>query len=205
MSEPYMAQNFKISAETYIMKKILIPACLAVLLSFNTSCNNEKNDSTEVAEEKNEQKAGSESKTEDDNEFAVEAASGGLMEVELGQYAATNAASAQVKEFGQRMVTDHTKANDELKALASSKNITLPTTPGDKHQKHINDLKEKKGADFDKAYMSMMVDDHEEDVKKFQDEADNGKDAELKAFAAGKVSILKSHLDMARSIKDALK
>jgi putative membrane protein len=187
------------------MRKILLPACVAVLLSLNIACGNEKKDSTEIAEEKNEQKAGSETKTEDDNEFAVEAASGGLMEVELGQYAAANAASAKVKEFGQRMVTDHSKANEEMKTLAASKNITLPTTPGEKHQKHIDELKQKKGAEFDKAYMSMMVDDHEEDVKKFQDEANNGKDAEIKAFAAGKVAILREHLQMAKSIHDAMK
>lgn len=127
------------------------------------------------------------------------------MEVELGKLASTNASSPAVKAFGQQMVSDHTKANDELKTLAASKNITLPATPGNKHQDHINDLKEKKGADFDKAYIDLMVDDHKEDVDAFQKEANDGKDAEIKAFAAGKVPTLQHHLDMAKSTKDKLK
>ena len=103
------------------------------------------------------------------------------------------------------MVKDHSKANEELKALAASKNITIPTTPGEKHQKHIDDLKNKKGADFDKDYIKMMVDDHEEDISKFEKEGNNGNDAQIKAFAAGKVPTLKHHLEMAKSINDAMK
>ena len=190
------------------MKKWLLPI-MAISLMFAVACNNnDKTDSTEIAEEKNEQKADSANmgeKMEDDHEFMVEAASGGLMEVELGQLAAQNASSAKVKEFGQRMVKDHSKANEELKSLAAQKNITIPSTPGEKHQNHINDLKEKKGADFDKVYMRMMVEDHEEDVKKFEDVANNAKDAEIKAFASKTLPVLKEHHQMSKSIKDGLK
>ena len=141
----------------------------------------------------------------DDRDFVMEAASGGLMEVTLGNLAKANAASAQVKEFGAMMVTDHTKANNELKAVAAKKNITLPETPMEKQQKHIDELKTKKGADFDKAYVDLMVDDHKEDVSKFQDEANKGNDADVKAFAAKTLPVLQKHLDHIQKIQDATK
>lgn len=141
----------------------------------------------------------------DDRDFVMEAASGGLMEVTLGKLAQTNASSAQVKEFGQMMVTDHSKANKELKAVASKKNMTLSETPAEKQQKMIDDLKTKKGADFDKAYVEMMVDDHKEDVEKFKDEANKGNDADVKAFAAKTVPVLQKHLDHIQKIQDGMK
>jgi len=190
------------------MKKIFVPG-RALVMHLAMACNNEqKTDSTEVAEEKNEQKADSSNMGNDmekDADFLVNAASGGLMEVELGQYAATNAASASVKEFGQRMVTDHSKANEELKALAAQKNITIPSTPGEDHQEHITSLKAKKGADFDKDYMDMMVKDHDEDVSKFEKMANDAKDPDIKAFAAKTLPVLKEHQQMAKRIHDGMK
>src|SRR5690606_1380855 len=119
-----------------------------------------------------------------DAEFAAEAASAGMMEVELGRLAQQNASSQRVKNFGAMMVKDHGKANDELKQLASAKNIQLPSAPLEKHQKHIDNLKGKTGVEFDKDYMKMMVNDHEDDIKKFQDAANEVNDTDLKAFAA---------------------
>jgi putative membrane protein len=140
-----------------------------------------------------------------DREFVMEAASGGLMEVTLGKLASTNAASAQVKEFGRMMVTDHTKANTELKAVAAKKNVTVSATPMEKHQKHIDELKTKKGAEFDKAYVDMMVDDHKEDIDKFEDEVNKGNDSNVKAFASKTLPVLKKHLEHAQKIKDGMK
>lgn len=139
-----------------------------------------------------------------DEDFVKEAASGGLMEVELGRYAQQNATNPRVKNFGAMMVKDHSKANEELRSIATSKNITMPAAMMDKQQNTVNDL-QKKGADFDKEYMKEMVDDHEKDVDKFQKMAENGKDPDLKAFAAKTVSILLMHQDSAKSIRDALK
>ncbi len=189
------------------MKKIVFPL-IVLTLTFTLACNDAgKKDSTEVAEEKNEQKLDSAGakKMEDDHEFVVEAASGGLMEVQLGEIADQNAASAKVKEFAGTMVKDHSKANEELKALGAQKNISIPSTPGEDHQKHIDDLMTKKGDEFDKDYMKLMVEDHEEDVEKFEKEAEKGKAAEIKAFAAKQVPTLKQHLEMAKSIKNRLK
>ena len=142
---------------------------------------------------------------EDDSVFAMKAAEGGLMEVQLGQLALKNASSAAVKKHAQMMVTDHGKANAELKKLAASKNITLPTALGEDKQKKVNELKAKKGAEFDKAYSDLMVEDHKEDVELFRKQAENGRDAEIKSWAAGKLPTLQSHLQMWESTKDVTK
>ena len=143
--------------------------------------------------------------TDEDNKFVMKAASGGLMEVELGKLAQAKASNAKVKEFGSMMVTDHSKANDELKALAQSKGITLPGTMTDEHQKHVKDLSEKTGNDFDEAYMKMMVNDHKDDVDNFEECSKDSKDADLKAFATKTLPVLQKHLAEAKTIKDAVK
>ena len=134
---------------------------------------------------------------DEDTEFMNEAASGGMMEVELGQLAANKAVSADVKKFAKMMVDDHTKANNELKSLAAQKGITLPAMLMEKHQKMVNDLTAKTGKEFDKEYMNMMVDDHKEDIDAFEKAAEKGNDADLKAFAAKTIPTLKQHLEMA--------
>jgi putative membrane protein len=135
-----------------------------------------------------------------DKHFVMKAAKGGMMEVELGQLAAERAQDPAVKAFGQRMVTDHTKANQELMALAASKGITLKDD-GDKADHKSKKLSDKSGADFDKAYVKMMVDDHEEDVKLFEKEAEDGKDADLRAFASKTLPTLRDHLAQVKALK----
>jgi putative membrane protein len=132
-----------------------------------------------------------------DQAFMIKAAQGGLTEVELGNVAKSNAQSDAVKQFGQRMVDDHSKANDELKSLAAQKNVTLPTSLDAKHQSMKDKMSGMKGAGFDKAYMRDMVNDHRKDVSEFQKEADNGKDPDVKAWAAKTLPTLKDHLKMA--------
>jgi putative membrane protein len=199
------------------MKKLIIPVCLAAILGIGVGCNgNESTESTTATSDSvgatttNDRSATTQTTDRDtsmadDREFAMEAASGGLMEVALGKLAETNASSAKVKEFGRMMVTDHTKANTELKALAARKNITIPTTPTEHHQKHIDELKTKKGSDFDKAYVDMMVDDHKEDVDNFEEEVKDGNDADLKAFASKTLPVLNKHLTSIKAIQDGMK
>jgi putative membrane protein len=103
------------------------------------------------------------------------------------------------------MVTDHTKANTELKALAGTKFITLPAILDSKKQKDYDDMSKMKREEFDKTYIDYMVKDHEEDIELFKKEAQEGKDAELKAFAAKHVPILELHLQMAQQAADAVK
>jgi putative membrane protein len=189
------------------MKRILLPAlAIATCIVFGCKDNDEK-DSVEMAKEQNQVLDSSRNGETygTDDEFLVEAASGGMMEVQLGQVAATNASSAEVKAFGKMMADDHSKANDELAGIARLKNIAIPSVPGDKHQEHINKLKEKRGEEFDKDYMSMMVDDHEADIRKFERAAEKATDPDVKAFATKTLPVLKKHLEHARSVKDGLK
>ena len=188
------------------MKKVktsslLFAACFFALVSCATKNNQE--DSKEVAEEQNEAKF-DDTKLDDDTEFAVAAADGSMFEVQLGQLALTKASSPKVKEFAQSMVDDHTKANEELKTLAQTKNITLPSTISEEKQKDYDKLAEKSGADFDKAYSEFMVKDHKDDVDQFKKAAEKCEDAEIKSWAAEKLPVLESHLSMAESLEDAV-
>jgi putative membrane protein len=130
----------------------------------------------------------------------TKAAGGGMMEVELGQLAQQNAKSERVKNFGQMMVRDHSAANDDLKAVARQKNVTLPESMPAEHQHHKDDLSKKKGADFDKAYIKMMVDDHKKDIDEFEKMSKNASDPDVKNFATQKLPTLKTHLDSAQAI-----
>ena len=140
-----------------------------------------------------------------DKSFAEKAAIGGMAEVQLGNMAQQKAASEQVKQFAARMVTDHSKANDELKQIASTKGMQLPAAPDDKHKKEMDRLQKMSGADFDKAYMSHMVDDHKKDVSEFKKQAGSGNDADLKAFASKTLPTLQEHLQLAQATNDAVK
>ena len=137
--------------------------------------------------------------------FMKEAASGGLMEVELGKVAAEKGSHQRVKEFGKRMQTDHSKANAQLKKIASSKGVELPTEPSGEHKSTMEKLTKLSGAEFDREYMEAMVDDHKEDIEKFQTQADKGKDPELKKFASESLPILKKHLELAQSTEKQIK
>jgi putative membrane protein len=135
-----------------------------------------------------------------DSKFVTEAAQGGMAEVKLGQLAAEKASSPDVKQFGQKMVNDHTRANEELKSIASQKGVTLPTDIGAKNQALYDRLSKMSGADFDKAYISHMTSDHKTDVNEFQKESTSGKDPEIKSFASKTLPTLEEHLRMAEDI-----
>ena len=185
--------------------KAIAPLLLFAAIFLYSSCSkNKPDDSKEMAEEQNEEKFDT-TNLDYDTEFAVSAADAGILEVQVGTLALTKATSSIVKQFAQTMIDDHTKANEELKALAQSKNITLPTILSEKHQKKVTDLEEKTGSDFDKEYIDLMVKDHKDVVDMFKKAADKCKDAELKAWAAGKISALEHHLSMAENVKNQVK
>lgn len=129
----------------------------------------------------------------------MKAASGGMAEVEMGNLAARKATDPKVKEFGQRMADDHTKANNELKSVVSSKGVTLPDRIDAKDQSTKDRLSNLSGAEFDRAYMRDMVQDHKTDIGEFEREANHGSDPDLKAFAAKTLPTLREHLRMAES------
>ena len=186
--------------------KLIWVSALMMVWGF-TACNSSSNDeSQEAAKDSTEANIDAMAMSDsaanamkDDAEFVMEAADGGMMEVEMGKLAASKAISADVKKFGQMMVDDHTQANNELKALATQKNITISTLLTDKHRKMVDDLSAKTGKDFDKKYMDMMVDDHKEDVDKFEKAAEQSNDPDIKAFAAKTLPTLKHHLQMAEA------
>jgi putative membrane protein len=140
--------------------------------------------------------------TSQDRNFLQDAAMGGLMEVELGRVAAQKGTSDAVKQFGQRMVDDHSKANSDLMSLASSKGITLPTTLDEKHQKELTKISAMSGAEFDRAYSKMMLSDHVKDVSEFEKQSTKGTDADLKAFASKTLPTLQEHLQLAKALPD---
>jgi len=140
-----------------------------------------------------------------DTDFMTKAAQGGLAEVNMGNMAASKATNADVKAFGNRMVTDHSKANDELKQLAATKGVVLPGDVNDEQKKAMDSMSSKNGKDFDKAYMDDMVKDHETDVKEFEKASKSAKDADLKAWATKTLPTLQEHLKMAKDAQKKVK
>ncbi|AUD02947.1 DUF4142 domain-containing protein [Spirosoma pollinicola] len=192
------------------MKKVSLLLLLVIsTLSFQACSEKKKegDDSVENAEKSNDAKedAGT-GQTEDTNEFAVKAANGGMLEVELGRMAQEKGVSKDVKEFGAMMVSDHSKANEELKTIAATQNITLPSTLGEDEQKHVNDMAKLSGAEFDKKYVSMMVDDHKDDIDEFKKAAEDDKtNPAVKDFATKTLPTLQKHMDAINAIDKKMK
>lgn len=182
--------------------RILLAAFLATALF---SCGNQakQEDATELAQEQNEQNLDNK-ELEKASDFVVKAADAGMAEVELGKLAAQRATKPEVKKFAQTMVDDHTRANDELKALAQQQNIVIPSSISEENQDKMNRLQEKQGDEFDKEYMDMMVKDHEKVVDMFEKQAENGDVPEVSEWASNKVPALRHHLEMARTTEDAI-
>lgn len=143
------------------------------------------------------------SKTSDQH-FMKEAAEGGMAEVEMGQLAADKASSPEVKEFGQRMVKDHSQANDQLKQIATQKGVTLPTSLNAKDKMTKEKLAKMSGDSFDQAYMQDMLKDHKKDIAAFQKESTSGSDPDVKQFASQTLPTLKDHLKQAETVSPKL-
>jgi putative membrane protein len=135
-----------------------------------------------------------------DSTFAREAAEGGIAEVKFGQLAEEKGSSQEVKDFGKRMVTDHTKANDQLKADAAKEKFTLPTDMSKRDQMAYDRLSKLSGSAFDRAYARDMVRDHRADVAEFLNESKNGKQEWTKDFASQTLPTLREHLKQAEEI-----
>jgi len=146
------------------------------------------------------ERAGAAALSADDKKFMMEAATGGMMEGELGRMATQQGSSAAVKQFGQRMVDDHSKANEELTQLASTKGATLPTELDAKHRNEVTKLSKMTGADFDRAYSKLMLSDHTQDVAEFEKQSTKASDTDVKAFAAKTLPTLQEHLQMAKGL-----
>ncbi|HEV8283323.1 MAG TPA: DUF4142 domain-containing protein [Chitinophagaceae bacterium] len=182
------------------------------------ACNNGGKDSVEKADSANEAKIDTtlandtttSAKTmiavdEPTSSFMVKVADVGMTEVKLGGIAQDKSTNPRVKDFGAMMTKDHSKAGDELKSLASQKNVTLPSTIGEDHQKKIDDINKKTGKDFDKAYIDMMVDGHQSAVNDFERASKDTKDPDIKAWVDKTLPTLRMHLDSAKAIKKAIR
>ncbi len=133
-----------------------------------------------------------------DKNFITKAAQGGIAEIKLGQLATERGVSDAVKQYGQQMIAEHTKANDELKQVAATKGVTLPSDMDAKSKAAYARLSGLKGAAFDKAYLKTQVMGHQEQAALFQREIKMGQDADTKAFASKTLPTVQEHLQMAR-------
>ncbi|WP_162817877.1 DUF4142 domain-containing protein [Niabella yanshanensis] len=186
------------------MKKfITIYFILALCIA---ACENrqQNNDPKDLAEDQNEARFNN-TKIEDDAEFALKAAEGGMMEAELGRLAQNKAVHREVKSFGAMMVGDHSDTNKELESLAQTRNISLPAALGEDKQKKYDELNSKKANEFDREYISFMIKDHKEDIEAFREQSKESKDAELRNWATSKIPILEHHLAEAQRIDSLLR
>ncbi|RYZ99945.1 MAG: DUF4142 domain-containing protein [Sphingobacteriaceae bacterium] len=192
------------------MKKLSVITMIALAACMFQACSGNK-DSAETADSINAERDSANAveagmaADEDDAKFAVDAANGGMAEVALAKLAEGKAVNAKVKEFAAMMVADHTKANDELMALAQAKNITLPQAVSTEKQAVMDDLTKKSGSEFDKAYVDQMIDDHKKTISMYEDASKNLKDADMKAFVDGKLPTIKAHLEHVTAIHDSMK
>jgi putative membrane protein len=139
-------------------------------------------------------------KSEADQQFVNEAAQGGMLEVELGQLALKNGASGEVKNFGQQMVTDHTRLNGELGNAAKKDGLQVPTDLGAKQRAEIESLSKISGKEFDSKYAQLMVKDHTHDLAAFRKEESTTERPELKKAIANAIPVVEHHLEMAKKL-----
>ena len=195
------------------MKKMIAACGLAF---FALSCHNNNSDHVKNAEAANNSNIDSLQKTasiadsasvpsKQDADFMVKAASGGMLEVQLGKLAQSNGGSQAVKDFGAMMIRDHSKGGDELRTLAGAKRLVIPDSVSNDQRKERDNLEKKTGKNFDKAYIDLMVQDHKEDIDEFDKASKNANDPDIKAFAARTVPMLRMHLDSAQTLQQRTK
>jgi putative membrane protein len=195
------------------MKKVT--AALVVAATILWACNStETKDSVETADSTNKANidsanAGKSNQTittdAETSSFLVHVADAGMAEVQMGKDAQSKAVNARVKAFADMMVRDHSAGNDQVKSLASQRNVVLPDSVSEDHMKMMNDLKKKTGKDFDKAYMDDMVKGHEKVVDMLEKSNDKVNDTEVKTFINNTLPKIKEHLDSAKAIRKSLK
>ncbi|WP_194776370.1 DUF4142 domain-containing protein [Pararhodonellum marinum] len=190
-------------------KSILVyTLCLTGPLVLASCSENRATDSKEIAEQENINRATPNDTTavviENDNDarFLMDAAEMQMEEISLGKLAQQKSNTPHVKELGKMMEEDHTKTLEELKVLAQSKSVAIPTTLTEDSRDALKKLEDKTGNDFDKAYSDMMVDHHEDAVDKFEKAASDAEDPQIKAWASEKLPGMKTHLRHAKDCKE---
>ncbi len=195
----------KLSIATIIATAMILSACNGNSNSTSTTDSTNTMSSTDTSmNTMNNTDTSNATVSQDAVNFAQEAASGGMMEVQLGNIAQKNSNNKSVQDYGKMLVDDHTSANNNLKDIASKKNINLPTTVTSDQQDKIDKLSKETGTQFDKDFISMAVDDHQNDIDKFKKAEENIQDADLKDFIAKTLPTLQKHLDKAKEIKNKM-
>ncbi|ABF40072.1 outer membrane protein [Candidatus Koribacter versatilis Ellin345] len=192
------------------MRKLAVLASTALMASGlmiaqAPASGNDATAGTQTSADKSKPSASSSASPKADHAFVMKAAQGGLAEVQLGQLAAQKASNPDVKAFGQKMVDDHTKANDQLKDIASKNNIAIPTEMSTKDKGEYDRFSKLSGDAFDKAYISHMVVDHKKDIAEFKKEANSGKDDAVKNFTQQTLPTLQDHLKTAQEANSKVK
>lgn len=182
--------------KTSYIKEALLQVTFVTTIFLIASCgySQKTKDTKVVAEEQNEAKFDN-NKQEKDAQFLVNAAEINLEEIQLGQLAQQKGGTMHVKELGKMMEDAHTKSLNDLRALATSKMITIPTSPTENAQEAYKKLNEKSGNDFDKAYADMMVSEHKDAIAAFEKASTDGNDSDIKNWATVSLPNLRTHLD----------
>ncbi|MFN8389405.1 MAG: DUF4142 domain-containing protein [Bdellovibrionota bacterium] len=135
-----------------------------------------------------------------DKQFVTEAAKGGMTEVKMGELARQKGQSDGVKSFGETLIRDHSKANEELKQVAGGLGLSLPDDISTEQKKHLEMLQKLEGEAFDKAFVKHMVTDHKKDIAEFRRESQSSKTDEIKQFAGRTLPALEEHLKIAQDL-----
>ncbi|HEY4065044.1 MAG TPA: DUF4142 domain-containing protein [Puia sp.] len=200
------------------MKSLLNYCAIAGLAIAFSSCGGGQSDATRDAKDSNAVKMDSTgtdssrgtssippSVSKSDAQFVVNTADAGMTEIQAGQLAEQQGTAKDVKAYAAMMIKDHTAAADKLKAVAATKNITLPVALSPDAQNTLNDLQKKQGKDFDKAYIDQMITDHKKVISAFENESKNGSDADIRSFADSTLHTLRHHLDEAEKCHKMMK
>jgi len=186
------------------MKKMIV---LSLPIMLIISCNNTSTDSVEKADSANAANVDTAMNRnttvidEESSSFLVRVANSGIAEVEMTSLAQQKATYQSVKDLAGMLNKDHSAVNEQVRNLAGQKNIVLPTTVSEEKQKEIDNLKNKTGKDFDRAFIKTMVDNHQAGIDMFQKAMENAKDADVKSFADKTLPALRMHLDSAKAIQ----
>ena len=191
--------------KTFIKNIIAFVVTSSIVLSCAQSSQTVNSDRDSVNQEDKNVNTANISQSESESEFVLAAADGGMLEVRLAERALDKALSQEVKSFAQSMVTDHGKANEELKTLAAKSNISIPTTLSTTSQQKYDDISEKDGEHFDRAYAEAMISDHKETIEKFYVLTNIGRNSEISDWAKGKIPMLEHHLMMAEKMYETVK
>jgi putative membrane protein len=199
------------------MKITLLNVTTIGIVALATACNSEGKQPDDVAAAKDSNTAhidtaanngvamGSDSLSKNDAAFLVDAAAGGKLEVEMGKIAEKNGQSPRVRGFGRMMIHDHSMGGAKVRGIAMKENIVLPDSVSGKQRDELNDLRQRTGPDFDKAYVDMMVKDHKDDIAEFKKESDHGTDSLIRMFATNSLDMLNMHLDSVQHIQNDMR